>query len=356
MLKIKKDNGYWHIAGTFMGERVRRTTGLRATQGMKSLAEKLRVAAEKDIADGKYGPVKTHETWRDAYHAYRAWKMMEKRWTVRQERKLDKMCDFWGDVRLTEIDQAAINAYVMLTWGHLEPGTIRRYLNDFLAVLSYADERLEEYKSPKIKRPVADDARDIHLEESEANELLDWIAAERPEYHPHLVTLVDTGLRLGEMMRLKPKSFRDEDHLLVVKRTHGKTKTITRQIPYTPAMRVLANRFRAMPSGATLYPSKLGGAWSGDNAASATLNTALKQGCKAIGLPYEGEEKIRVHDLRHTFAYLTAKAGADLGDLQLLLGHSDISMTMRYRGFISSRATTYVSNLRGGNQLSTASL
>ena len=62
----------------------------------------------------------------------------------------------------------------------------------------------------------------------------------------------------------------------------------------------------------------------------------LRDGCAAMGLPSTGEESMRPHDLRHTFAYLTAKAGADLGDLQYLMGHEDISQTMRYRGFIKA--------------------
>lgn len=72
----------------------------------------------------------------------------------------------------------------------------------------------------------------------------------------------------------------------------------------------------------------------------------IEAGLQGYGLPHEGDAAMRVHDLRHTFAYLTAKAGADIGDLQYLLGHEDISQTMRYRGFIQSRATTFVSSMR----------
>ena len=35
-----------------------------------------------------------------------------------------------------------------------------------------------------------------------------------------------------------------------------------------------------------------------------------------------------------TCSLLLAQNGADIGDLQLLLGHSDISQTMRYRGWV----------------------
>jgi site-specific recombinase XerD len=73
------------------------------------------------------------------------------------------------------------------------------------------------------------------------------------------------------------------------------------------------------------------------NRASKALNKALKQACAHMAI-----EPLRVHDLRHTFAYQTTLHGADLGDLQQLLGHSDISQTMRYRGWIVSRARSVI--------------
>ena len=43
-----------------------------------------------------------------------------------------------------------------------------------------------------------------------------------------------------------------------------------------------------------------------------------------------GIENFRFHDLRHTFATNQRLAGTDLTDLKDLLGHADLSMTMRY--------------------------
>jgi integrase len=49
---------------------------------------------------------------------------------------------------------------------------------------------------------------------------------------------------------------------------------------------------------------------------------------KAIGLA--GIQRLRFHDLRHTFATRLVRANVDLITVQQLLGHAKITMTARY--------------------------
>ncbi len=53
---------------------------------------------------------------------------------------------------------------------------------------------------------------------------------------------------------------------------------------------------------------------------------AFKKALLKVGIP----ERIRVHDLRHTFASWLAIRGTPLQHIQQLLGHSQISTTLRY--------------------------
>jgi len=80
--------------------------------------------------------------------------------------------------------------------------------------------------------------------------------------------------------------------------------------------------------------------------------------CNRDGMPYRSccsvfERAVRkaevkdftVHDLRHTFASRLVMAGVDLPMVKELLGHRDISMTMRYMHLSSDHKQTAVGKL-----------
>jgi len=59
-----------------------------------------------------------------------------------------------------------------------------------------------------------------------------------------------------------------------------------------------------------------------------------------------GVPEIRIHDLRHTYASQYMMSGGNIFDLQKILGHSDLKMTMRYahlsRGHIVDKANLLI--------------
>jgi site-specific recombinase XerD len=55
-------------------------------------------------------------------------------------------------------------------------------------------------------------------------------------------------------------------------------------------------------------------------------------------------EKLRIHDLRHSFASLLVSGGRSLYEVQQILGHSDPKITMRY-AHLSSEALREAANV-----------
>lgn len=68
----------------------------------------------------------------------------------------------------------------------------------------------------------------------------------------------------------------------------------------------------------------------------AYLRKAWKRICKAAGIATEGDDRLRIHDLRHEAISRVAEAGSllpggiSLIDLQAFSGHQDTRMLLRY--------------------------
>lgn len=76
------------------------------------------------------------------------------------------------------------------------------------------------------------------------------------------------------------------------------------------------------------------------------LHERLWGGCRRAGL-----REIRWHDLRHTFASQLAMAGVPLNQIQAWLGHSTITMTMRYAHLAPGSGANLIATLDSGKSV-----
>lgn len=134
-------------------------------------------------------------------------------------------------------------------------------------------------------------------------------------------TLLDTGCRVDEVLSARAADF-DYDNLLVTVVGKGRKQ---RRVPFSTELRKRLVRFRQAVDRAgvrsdRMFPERDGGVWDQRNALRSYYCLQRR-----LGQPRSG-----FHRLRHTFATQYLKQGGDLVRLSLILGHSEVSTTMRY--------------------------
>ena len=128
------------------------------------------------------------------------------------------------------------------------------------------------------------------------------------------------GLRVSELTHLRIADIDSARALLWVR--HGKGQK-DRAVPL-PAILLdeLRDYWRThRPGTDRLFPGP-----TGQPLSVATIQRPFQVARRACGLP----ERVTIHTLRHCYATHLLETGVDLPTLQGLLGHGDISTTMRY--------------------------
>lgn len=178
-----------------------------------------------------------------------------------------------------------------------------------------------------IKKPKPDLVQDQFWTKLEINQFL--LANKNDQLLPFFFVAVHSGLRLAELCGLKWDRIDFANNQISVTRTRDKyglketTKTkIKRFVPMTNEVRVLL---------LALHKRNLNNPYifleaDGSEVKYAHIYRRFGKAQAKAGIT----NKIRFHDLRHSFASNYMMNGGNVFDLQKLLGHTDIKMTMRY--------------------------
>lgn len=287
---------------------------------------------------------KKQRTFKEAAEAYRMKLHMEGRLVLDTERRIKAFEDDWGTVALDDVMPEDVQAYVYRKYQGKTASTVARNVTVFISILNNAYELGMLDKVPRIRRPrKPKDGRLYHLEIDEIMPVVEHVTKKYNALYGFVILLlVDTGLRFGEAMNLRWGDL-GPSWITVRVGSYGNTKTKPRMIPTSPRLIEFMKQYLILPL-ATDKPTDLivKSRWNERNVViGSKLNRALRNGCFAIGTncPASG---FRLHDLRHTFAYQCAMAGADLGDIKDLMGHEQLDMTLRYRGFVRTKAADII--------------
>jgi integrase len=210
---------------------------------------------------------------------------------------------FLQDVRLQDIEafktrrsQECSNAGV-----NRDLACLRTFFN-WCITQGYLDKN--PFRGIKMLREPVGKMRIVSPEEEEL-----YLAQADQPLHDVAVLMLNTGMRPYEVFSLHSAHVHD-DYIRVVE---GKTVYARRTIPLNDRARQIVQKRK---NGAYLFPGRFDG--------------HIKQVRQHDSLTRRLKMDFRLYDLRHTFGSRMAMAGVDLATLKELMGHSTITMTMRY--------------------------
>lgn len=195
------------------------------------------------------------------------------------------------------------------------------YLNQVISAVKAFDPNLIEYIQ---KRPKAEKRLPNILSKEQVRSLIDQIANIK---HKAIITLIySSGLRVGEVVRLKPKDIDSENMLIRV--TQGKGRKDRYTILSKKALLLLREYYKTYKPTEWLFPGANPNRFLTERSVQKVFDRAVaKAGIK---------QPATVHWMRHSFATHLLEQGADLRYIQELLGHSSPNTTQIY---------THVSNV-----------
>lgn len=207
------------------------------------------------------------------------------------------------------------------------PATINRYMAHLKTLLRTARDkwRIVDFV-PYIEVPREKNGRLSTIDEDDEAKLVKYLRDNGKDQYADLVeVLVDTGARLGELLKSTDANVNLKRGELLLFPEITKSST-PRNVPLTDrAAKILAKRVKP---GRRLF-----------NFDRWAAGKNFKAARKAVGIK---DDQLTLHCLRHTFATRLINNGVDLYTVSKLLGHSNISVTERYSHIATSTLKTAV--------------
>jgi integrase len=330
--------------------RMKNTKGTNVYKRLGTVAELTLTAAKREAASAKaeqsilvkqepeqkpaIGEMSLDTFWTDHYlgHAKlhkRSWKRDEQLYRIRikpkfGEKKLSAIARYEVERFQQELLQdglshssASHHAKLMkhllnlaVQWEMLE----KNVLNGIPLVLALVDNTVENYLNEDQLKILVEVLRDDKCRTSAMI----------------LLFLISTGARLNEAFTATWNNVDLEAGVWKVDAIRAKGKR-ARSIPLNDSAKWVLEQLESKGKSAYLFPSPAKAA-EGEDAAYTTVTRMWYRIRKLAGI----SDKVRIHDLRHSYLSLLARKGASLSMIQMIAGHADARTTTRYIHMSSS--------------------
>jgi integrase len=337
----KDRGGYWASWVDATGRRRQRKLAAHTLQQAQAALAAERLRVEEHIKFGKPLPTEdTFEAFADEFLKFQERRIatqvvkgkLSKQEYARQKGIVEQhLKPYFREMRLAAIRRKDVVDYIHARTGAVSDGTIIKEVNVLKRLFNVAVDRELIGANPAHRAPLpaAPEGRNRYLTPKELGTIL---KACPPWLQPIVGLAVTLGTRRGELLAVRLQDIDlKKGNILLRKTKNGKMRPA---FINEPAAQVLA----AMGVGATRKSSGL--LFPGVTPAQVTV--AFVRACEDAGI-----EDFSFHDLRHTYASHLRMNGADLHDLQKLLGHSDPRMTNRYAHLSNAHLETAARRLDG---------
>jgi integrase len=310
------DKGVFYMNFTVNGVRVYKSTGKFTKKDAKQVEanEKQKLIDEANATpQQKATRMKLSEVVKELYDV--RWKHNKD--SVNSLARGEKVVEILGDIPIGEVSQEDVRKIMVHLQGRgNKPATVNRTLEVLKTMLKY---KKLEWDYIKLSRVSKGRIRVISIEE-EHQAVKHFKETKRirggknySDIGDLIICLVDTGMRLGEMLKLRYEDVNFKTNLITIWINKGGRP---RSIPMTKRVReIMLARKDSSPD----MPFHL----NNDQAINAWQWVR-----KEMGLHHDRE--FVLHALRHTCASRLLNKGVDIVTIRDWLGHADISTTMIY--------------------------
>jgi len=161
------------------------------------------------------------------------------------------------------------------------------------------------------------------------------LQASESRFYPGVILVSNAGLRRGELFSLQWENVDLQQAILTVEGAYAKSGK-TRHVPLNmEALNVLKAWHNQTTGNELVFHNKDGKRFD-------TIKKSWGTILKSAGI-----KEFRWHDLRHHFASRLVMLDVDLNTVRELLGHADISMTLRYAHLAPEHKANAVAKLVG---------
>lgn len=323
----KRGNNWW-IRYSFKGKIRRESSGSEN----KSVAKKLLAIRKAEIAQGKY-KIKSPESqilFQDYANEFLRWAKIHRKHKsfLRYQVSLNQLLPHFGKLKISNITRKEIERYKAKRRNQASGSTINRDLACMKKILNNAISDgiidvnpvlgVEFFKEPK-RSP-------NYLTDEEARRLID--ACDTVAIKTFVILGLNTGMRLNELLNLKWEDVNLDDKLIVLKDTkNNKEESI-------PLNNTALNRLKKLTRLSDFVITKE----NGDP--YLYIRKSWNRVVKKAGL-----KNITPHILRHTFATILVREGADLNAVKELGRWSELKLVERYSHVSNAHRTRVINKL-----------